>query len=649
MIKLTEILKSKRWIGGLMGVLILIASCEQKPGVHQVNIDGTKNISGQKLAIKDINPELPMDWSDYHYVVLEMRVTSPQRFHIGFTTATGYNEMRIHSYTAGGWSRYVLPLALYREAPKAHFDVAGLNNKPRQTSWFNIGGERHPLVGVDSIGFRFYKPIGDGSIELRSMTLAHEDPGDQYLGDTPVLDRFGQWNLADFEGKIQSIVQLEQEWQTEDSLLALVSMDGLSRYGGDLSQQVEPTGFFRTELIGGRWWFVDPDGYLFLSLGVDVVNTGEGGDLHFLDQRSEFYEQLPPEEVNVYTKKPGAASFGNWNLYRRHGADFKQKAEAQVIDRMTYWGLNTIANWSNNDIINRNEKPFMLQLEDIGIHEGVLGMPNIYEEGFADRIDESIRSTVEPYVHNSWLIGYFVANEPAWYGREERLLSMIQELPDEHAMKLELQKYIKEEDSPTSRRAFIVDTFEQYLKLINQTFRKYDPNHMLLGMRFSHVPEEDLLKICGENFDVFSFNCYEMFPKPEVMDQLLEMTGTPLVIGEYHFGTSDRGMSQGLVQVENQAERGEAYQYYTEQAFAHPGMIGVAYFQWADEDLAGRGYDGENYNCGLIDVTDRPYPHMVDAMKRTAERIYPVHHGQIAPVDSYPPRYVSYDWPPEPW
>lgn len=57
-------------------------------------------------------------------------------------------------------------------------------------------------------------------------------------------------------------------------------------------------------------------------------------------------------------------------------------------------------------------------------------------------------------------------------------------------------------------------------------------------------------------------------------------------------------------------ERREAYQYYTENAFAHPGLIGVAYFQWADEDLTGRDYDGENYNCGLADVTDRPYPHM---------------------------------------
>ena len=52
---------------------------------------------------------------------------------------------------------------------------------------------------------------------------------------------------------------------------------------------------------------------------------------------------------------------------------------------------------------------------------------------------------------------------------------------------------------------------------------------------------------------------------------------------------------------------------YTENAYAHPGLIGTGYFQWCDQDLTGRR-DGENYNCGLIDVTDRPYKEQVEAI-----------------------------------
>jgi hypothetical protein len=41
--------------------------------------------------------------------------------------------------------------------------------------------------------------------------------------------------------------------------------------------------------------------------------------------------------------------------------------------------------------------------------------------------------------------------------------------------------------------------------------------------------------------------------------------------------------------------------------------------------------DGENYNIGLVDVTDRPYRELVEAMKTTHRRLYAVHSGRQAP------------------
>ena len=51
----------------------------------------------------------------------------------------------------------------------------------------------------------------------------------------------------------------------------------LSRYGGWAQRRVKATGFFRTERIGGRWWLVDPEGCVFLSVGLCSVNTGTMG------------------------------------------------------------------------------------------------------------------------------------------------------------------------------------------------------------------------------------------------------------------------------------------------------------------------------------------------------------------------------------
>ena len=121
-----------------------------------------------------------------------------------------------------------------------------------------------------------------------------------------------------------------------------------------------------------------------------------------------------------------------------------------------------------------------------------------------------------------------------------------------------------------------------------------------------------------------------------------------MIIGEYHFGTVDRGMAQSLWQVDSQQERGTAYRYYTEQAYAHPGLIGTAYFQWSDQDLTGR-FDGENYNCGLVDVADRPYKYQVEAMAVTARRLFEVHSGTLEPFNQKPARARGHGQIPDKW
>jgi len=107
-------------------------------------------------------------------------------------------------------------------------------------------------------------------------------------------------------------------------------------------------------------------------------------------------------------------------------------------------------------------------------------------------------------------------------------------------------------------------------------------------------------------------------------------------------------MAQSLWQVNSQQERGDAYRYYTENAYSHPGMIGTAYFQWCDQDLTGR-FDGENYNCGWVDVTDRPHKYQVEAMMETAKRLYAIHSGEIPPFDQKPERARGHEGIPDIW
>jgi len=150
-------------------------------------------------------------------------------------------------------------------------------------------------------------------------------------------------------------------------------------------------------------------------------------------------------------------------------------------------------------------------------------------------------------------------------------------------------------------------------------------------MRWAGVPKD--WAVPGmQAFDVFSLNCYqEKLPiaNAQKIESLLRM---PVMVGEWHFGALDAGLpASGIGHLRNQAERAKAYRVYLEDAAADPYCVGVHWFTMYDESALGR-FDGENYNIGLLDVTDRPYRELIEAAKTTHRRLLAVHQGKEAPV-----------------
>jgi hypothetical protein len=140
-----------------------------------------------------------------------------------------------------------------------------------------------------------------------------------------------------------------------------------------------------------------------------------------------------------------------------------------------------------------------------------------------------------------------------------------------------------------------------------------------------------MISASKEFFDVFSINIYDYTARKEMIRNIYDLTGLPIVIGEFHFGVPGRGLAPGLAQTKDLYERAVAYRYYVENAAAHPAIIGTHWFQWIDQPSTGR-FDGENYNIGFVDVTDRPYKDMVNAAQEIFERLYSIHSGLEPPV-----------------
>jgi len=300
---------------------------------------------------------------------------------------------------------------------------------------------------------------------------------------------------------------------------------------------------------------------------------------------------------------------------------------------MTGWGLNTVGNWSSlRESNDGRRKAYVATFRSPRTQPSFLGMPDVYGEEFARSLDQAAQRQCEPIRDDPWLIGTFIGNEPPWPGRESELVDMFLNGPDT-ATRTKLRAYLAEGDTEERREQFVHTMFERYLDLINAAIEKYDSNHLNLGIRFGGSPPEAVCRM-AKKFDVCSINVYEYEPTRQ-LKRTFALAGRPIVIGEFHFGVPANGLSAGLVQTKNQSERAAGYRYYVEQAMALPYFLGAHWFQWQDQSALGR-MDGENYNIGLVDVTNRPYPEMVQALAATHKVLYDVHTGKVKPFSRRP-------------
>ena len=587
--------------------------------------------SEQKWTLKDLNPDLPADWTGYDFLVLEMKASSPQRFFLTFYSSGGLAQRRQMQPLANVWIRAAVPLQYYRKPNRAGFDLASVGKVPRNSFWISTGGAYGSLNAVEAIGVTMQTPLGKPVLEIRSVRLSKEDPGSDILDKKPVVDEFGQWIPEDWPGKVKDLAGLKKDWAAEEAGLAAGDF-GFCRYGGYSNTKAKATGFFRVEQVDGRWWFVDPDGHLFFSTSSTGLGAG-GGDAR-LQGREDYFAALPPVDASPAPGRRPQTGFYAWNLERRHGAEAQAKWVDLAIRRLEKWGLNTIGNWSDSRLWDTKKKAYVVNLRGWGMETGYMGMPDVFSDDFPRIVDKAAAEQCALRKADPWLLGYFVANEPPWPGRESLVVDVILERPPS-AIQREAKAFLADGDTPERRKQFIYRAFDRFLEVINAAIRRHDPNHLNLGLRFGgSVPPTEMLR-ASKTFDVYSMNVYSTSVNAKTMAQIYEATQRPIIVGEFHFGVPGRGLAAGLVQVRDQAERGTAYRYYVEQAASFPAFIGSSWFQWVDQPTTGRN-DGENYNIGLVDVTDRPYKELIEAMKTTHRRLEAVHMGKLAPFDVQP-------------
>jgi len=614
--------------------LLLFIGCNTVKEPVTVNFQG--EITEQKWAINELNADLPSDWSGFGFLTFEMRSSTTQRFDLRLYDTSGVRRLTIQPFQ-GPWVRASIPLVHFQTRNTKGMDLAAIGKTARPGYWIGFSSAVGTIRKVDSLSVSMRWPIGSPTLEIRNVQLTM-NAMDTIFEPVPLVDEFGQWMPAEWPGKAKSLGDLQNAWSEEDRAL-LPGDFNTSKYGGFQAARAKATGFFRVEQIDGRWWFVDPEGCLFFSTG----STGIGPRSEFsrIQGREYIFTALPPsEEITASSQTTDqqavtgrarpSTSFFTWNLYRRFGTEWYKKWMDFTVRRMDSWGLNTIANWSDATLGSSGRKAYVATLRGWGIETGIMGMPDVYDPGYQEMVDKAAERQCAPKKDDPFLLGYFIGNEPAWPNREQELVNVILS-GEETAIKSELEKYLEKGDTPEQRKAFVYETYARFIATVNAAVKKHDPNHLNLGLRFGGSAADEII-LASKGFDVFSFNNYGYTVNPNTITRIYDLTGLPMIIGEFHFGVPERGLAPGLAQTVNQEERGVAYRYYVENAAANPAIIGTHWFQWIDQPPTGRN-DGENYNIGFVDVTDRPYNELVSAAKETFRRLFEVHSGREAPVN----------------
>jgi hypothetical protein len=485
----------------------------------------------------------------------------------------------------------------------------------------------------------------------------------------PLIDTFGQYRHKDWPGKVHSLAELQQRREAEaKELAAQPSPSDWDKYGGwAKGPLLKATGFFRVEKHAGKWWLVDPEGRLFWSHGIDCVRMFDSTPVeerenwfeHFPGDQPEFAEFVLPRAFalkgHYAGRSPKCYSFAGANLKRKYGADWKQAVPDVIHRRQRSWGLNTIANWSDEGVRLLRRTPYTdaISSRDTKTIEGSEGywgkFPDVFDVSFRESLRRSMAAKKGKSAGDPWCIGYFSDNELSW-GDETSLAEAALRSPPEQAAKRELladlrakhgdiaklndtwgtahaswDALLASREAPdrnkawTDLTAFYSKAAETYFRTVRKVIQEAAPHQLYLGCRFAWVNARAAAasaKFC----DVVSYNLYRRSVADFVFNGGADV---PLILGEFHFGALDRGMFHtGLVPVENQAARAAAYADYVRGALRHPQFVGTHWFQYQDQPTTGRVYDEENYQIGFVDIADTPYAETIAASRQVAAELY---------------------------
>lgn len=400
-------------------------------------------------------------------------------------------------------------------------------------------------------------------------------------------------------------------------------------------------GFWRiARTRDGIWWFLNPSG------SVDFLNT-----VTTVQPVARGRSPLGPDYVSSDFDEADAspAAMDRW--------------AKSTIRRVGDAGFKGIGAWSS-PVLHNYDVPMT---QDLNLSSWTAASPSlIYSPAWTATIENAIKTQVEPLRLNHNLVGYYLDNEMSWDdesvgpriyfdgltigdpNRREVLStihsnwSSVEEFnKDWHTQAGDwkaIESLPKLPQAPAAYdkllQTWIGHVAESYFRTTTVILHKYDPNHLVLGIRYRGNAPVQVVRASRNYTDAQSLNYYVSDARldPDEFKTISQESDQPIVISEYSFhaldGRSGNRNTVGFTaQVLDQKARADGYRDLTTRLARVPYVIGADWFQWMDEPPSGRHSDGEDANFGVVDIDDRPYEQLVDAIRSTTSLVNSLHES----------------------
>lgn len=383
--------------------------------------------------------------------------------------------------------------------------------------------------------------------------------------------------------------------QVEDGI------DDFTRYGTYKHLRADSTGFFYARKIDGRWWMVDPDGYAGINMAVTSFSSSNIQNDYDITRR------------NGYN---GTGNFLASESQTKSGYNTQNYANFSFTRR-----LNFFLTYKN---VRKNyyETPSGVQ--------GSLDHILVFDPQFETFCDDRAKVNVTPFADERDLLGWFTDNEINF--NQDQLRNLVKDLlpgdpSRDSALVFAASKGLTEADcinytskvTEAIKQEFATLLAERYFRIVTESIRKYDKNHMILGSRFHGRPRgiQGVVNASHKYVDVTSVNFYDRFAPSEQITRDTWTMDKPCIVGEFYIkdiNQQNKSQSGAGWYVNSQAHRGFFYQNTCLEFLQSKNYIGWHYFRYKDDD------DGSNK--GMVSNALVEYVDMTRYMEELNKQVY---------------------------